>query len=480
MIDASPASRTLAVRCAPRSPPFDDTIVALATPPGRSRARARARLRARGARDDPRPRRAGPRRSRLPARRRALADVVDAAGRDDRPRARDVLPGARLRDGRGRRSRSRCTAAPSSSPRARRRSRAAGARLARPGEFTERAFLLGQARSRRGGGGPRADRRADAGGGARVRRGGSTARSPAELADVREDLAARGGGARRDDRLRRRRRRDVCRRRRRRADRGGRGRRSSGSLRAPSGAGSSRRARGVVLLGPPNAGQVDALQRARRAATRAIVTDVPGRRATRSTRAIDVEGVPVELVDTAGPARDRGRRRADRRRPRARGRRRGGRRPLRLRRRARAGPRRTRPRSREPPARARRSSSPTRSTSLPAAADRAGRRAAALRPRRRRRRDAALRSRISALLEPGPPAGVALARCSARRASATSVRRARGGRASALAALRARRVARVPRRARSTRRSTRWRISSARRRPRTSCAGSSPTFCIGK
>src|SRR5207237_660186 len=55
----------------------------------------------------------------------------------------------------------------------------------------------------------------------------------------------------------------------------------------------------VVFLGPPNAGK-STLFNALLGAARAIVTDVPGTTRDTLDAAIDLEGVPVEIVDTAG------------------------------------------------------------------------------------------------------------------------------------------------------------------------------------
>ena len=90
----------------------------------------------------------------------------------------------------------------------------------------------------------------------------------------------------------------------------------------------------VAILGKPNAGK-STLFNALLGSSRAIVTDVPG--TTRDTlhATVDVRGVPVELVDTAGSSRDRGHGGKDRGPARAGSRARLGRRALCFRRRRR-------------------------------------------------------------------------------------------------------------------------------------------------
>ena len=80
-----------------------------------------------------------------------------------------------------------------------------------------------------------------------------------------------------------------------------------------------REGRLVVIVGRPNAGK-SSLFNALVGAARAIVTDVPGTTRDVLTERVDIGGVPITLVDTAGlrEARDRDR---SRRRASARGRR---------------------------------------------------------------------------------------------------------------------------------------------------------------
>ena len=277
----------------PAFAPFDDTIAALATPPGRS-ALALLRISGRQARDVaariapdlPRP---------IPERTPSLSAIVDGQGETIDRGLVTLFP------------------APASATgedvaevclhgglavvaRALDAILAAGARAARPGEFTERAFLLGkldlveaeavreliEARTHEA---ARASARRLSGRLSRRLEGvrEELVRAAAELAatiDFAEDV---GEAVLPETPVRLAAAVDELARL---AATGRRGRLLNEGAR-------------VVLLGPPNAGK-STLFNALVGSDRAIVTEVPGTTRDTLDAAIDVEGVPVSLVDTAG------------------------------------------------------------------------------------------------------------------------------------------------------------------------------------
>ena len=139
-----------------------DTIVAIATPPGRGGHRGRSHQRAERCDD-----RAGDDRngaSHSSPRHATLTDISSSSNAD-RPRRRHLLPRAAFVHRRGRRGDQRAWQ-PRAAAGHRREAMRNGARLAEPGEFTLRAYLNAADRSRAGRGGARSGQRRHAAAGA--------------------------------------------------------------------------------------------------------------------------------------------------------------------------------------------------------------------------------------------------------------------------------------------------------------------------